>query len=80
MKFISLTEGKKILMKNFIAMKVAGEDSLKFPTISCGSELSFSPVFFLITGIKNIIIGKHNTNKKYFLIGIKRFIKQCGQN
>ena len=45
MKFISLTGGKKILMKKFIAMKVAGEDSLKFPTISCGSELSFSPVF-----------------------------------
>ena len=46
MKFISLTGGKKILMKKFIAMKVTGEDSLKFPTISCGSELSFSPVFF----------------------------------
>lgn len=66
-------------MKKFIAMKVVGEDSLKFPTISCGSELSFSPVFF-ITEIKNVIIGKHNTNKKYFLIGIKRFIKQYGFN
>lgn len=62
-------------MKKFIAMKVAGEDSLKFPTICCGSQLSFSPVFF-ITEIKNIIIDKNNTSKKYFLIGIKRFIKQ----
>lgn len=79
MKFISLTGGKKISMKKFIAMKVAGEDSLKFPTISCGSELSFSPVFF-ITEIKNVIIGKHNTNKRYFLIGIKSFIKQYGHN
>lgn len=51
MKFISLTGGKKILMKKFIAMKVAGEDSLKFPTISCGSELSFRQ-FFLILKLK----------------------------
>jgi len=79
MKSISLTGGKKILMKKFIAMKVAGEDSMKFPTLSSGSELSFSPVFF-ITEIKNIIIGKHNANKKYFLIGIKCFIKQYGHN
>lgn len=42
MIFIPLTGGKKKLMKKLIAMKVAGEDSLKFPTISCGSQLSFS--------------------------------------